>query len=41
MVGDAAGLVDLYREVGMDTAALNGRLAVKSILTAKKKATLA
>jgi geranylgeranyl reductase family protein len=41
MVGDAAGLVDLYRGVGMDTAALSGRLAIKSILTAEKKGTLA
>ncbi|MDI9619268.1 MAG: hypothetical protein QFX33_00380 [Candidatus Nezhaarchaeota archaeon] len=30
LVGDAAGLVDLYRGVGMDSAALGGGLAVKS-----------
>lgn len=36
MVGDAAGLVDLYRGVGMDTAALSGRIAIKSILKAEK-----
>lgn len=32
LVGDAAGLVDLYRGVGMDNAALSGRLAVKAII---------
>lgn len=37
MVGDAAGLVDLYRGLGMDNAALSGRLAVKAILEAKNK----
>ncbi len=31
MVGDAAGLVDLTRGVGMDAAALSGRLAAKAI----------
>ena len=31
LVGDAAGLVDLYRGVGMDNAALSARLAVKAI----------
>ncbi|MBO3755226.1 MAG: NAD(P)/FAD-dependent oxidoreductase [Candidatus Brockarchaeota archaeon] len=31
LTGDAAGLVDLYRGVGMDNAALSGRLAVKAI----------
>ena len=36
MVGDAAGLVDLYRGVGMDTAALSGRLAAEAILKAEK-----
>jgi len=32
ITGDAAGLVDLYRGVGMDNAAISGRLAVKAIL---------
>jgi len=36
MIGDAAGLVDTYRGVGMDAAALSGRLAAKSILLAEK-----
>ena len=31
MAGDAAGLIDLTRGVGMDAAALNGRLAAKAI----------
>ncbi len=31
LTGDAAGLVDLYRGMGMDTAALSGRLAAKAI----------
>ena len=31
LVGDAAGLLDLYRGVGMDTAALSGRLCAMSI----------
>jgi flavin-dependent dehydrogenase len=31
MVGDAAGLIDLTRGVGMDSAALSGRLAEKAI----------
>jgi flavin-dependent dehydrogenase len=37
MVGDAAGLVDLYRGVGMDNAALSGRLTVKAITKAEEK----
>jgi len=36
MTGDAAGLVDLYRGLGMDNAALSGRLAVKAIVDSKK-----
>ncbi|MEM2970441.1 MAG: hypothetical protein QXR63_05860, partial [Candidatus Bathyarchaeia archaeon] len=36
LVGDAAGLVDLYRGVGMDNAALSGRLAVKAITKAEE-----
>jgi flavin-dependent dehydrogenase len=35
-VGDAAGLVDLFRGVGMDSAALSGRRAVKAILDNEK-----
>lgn len=37
MVGDAAGLVDLYRGVGMDAAALSGRFAAKAIVKAEKQ----
>jgi len=37
LVGDAAGLVDLYRCVGMDNAALSGRLAVKAITKAEEE----
>ncbi|MCD6425796.1 MAG: NAD(P)/FAD-dependent oxidoreductase [Anaerolineales bacterium] len=36
MVGDAAGLIDLTRGVGMDAAALSGRLAGKAIGLAEK-----
>ena len=36
MVGDAAGLVDLYRGMGMDNAALSGRLAVNAIIKAEE-----
>ena len=36
MAGDAAGLVDLYRGLGMDNAALSGRLAVKAILESER-----
>ena len=36
MVGDAAGLIDLTRGVGMDSAALSGRLAAKAIGLAQK-----
>ncbi len=36
MIGDAAGLVDLYRGLGMDNAALSGRLAVQAILASEK-----
>ena len=35
MVGDAAGLVDVTRGVGMDAAALSGRLAAKAIISAR------
>jgi geranylgeranyl reductase family protein len=36
MAGDAAGLVDLYRGLGMDNAALSGRLAVKAIVETER-----
>ena len=36
MTGDAAGLIDLTRGVGMDSAALSGRLAAKAIYIARK-----
>jgi flavin-dependent dehydrogenase len=36
MTGDAAGLIDLTRGVGMDSAALSGRLAAKAIDLARK-----
>jgi flavin-dependent dehydrogenase len=36
ITGDAAGLVDLYRGLGMDNAALSGRLAVKAIIDSQK-----
>ena len=36
MVGDAAGLVDLYRGLGMDNAALSGRLAARAIIGAEE-----
>jgi len=36
MVGDAAGLIDLTRGVGMDSAALSGRLAAKAIEQSEK-----
>jgi len=35
LTGDAAGLIDLYRGVGMDLAALSARLAVKAIKKAE------
>jgi flavin-dependent dehydrogenase len=37
MVGDAAGLIDVTRGVGMDSAALSGRLAAKAIMLAERK----
>ncbi|MCJ7609403.1 NAD(P)/FAD-dependent oxidoreductase [Candidatus Bathyarchaeota archaeon] len=33
--GDSAGLIDEYRGMGMDNAALSGRLAVKAVVEAK------
>ncbi|MHA1917681.1 MAG: NAD(P)/FAD-dependent oxidoreductase [Candidatus Ranarchaeia archaeon] len=41
MVGDAAGLVDQVRGVGMDAAALSGRLAAKAIIDSDRKKTSA
>jgi flavin-dependent dehydrogenase len=35
MAGDAAGLIDVTRGVGMDAAALSGRLAAKAIMLAE------
>jgi flavin-dependent dehydrogenase len=37
MVGDAAGLIDLTRGVGMDAAALSGRIAAKAIGISQKR----
>ena len=37
LAGDAAGLLDLYRGVGMDIAAISGNLAGKSIVKAYEK----
>ena len=37
MTGDAAGLIDLTRGVGMDAAALSGRLLAKALIKAKKE----
>ena len=37
MVGDAAGLIDLTRGVGMDSAALSGRLAANTIGQSEKR----
>ena len=39
LIGDAAGLIDLYRGVGMDLTALSGRFAVKAIIKAEKNGT--
>ena len=36
IAGDAAGLVDLYRGVGMDNAAISGRLTMKAIMKSEK-----
>jgi len=35
-IGDAAGLVDMYRGLGMDAAALSGRLVAKAIIKGEK-----
>jgi flavin-dependent dehydrogenase len=37
LAGDAAGLIDLYRGLGMDNAALSARHAVKAIIASEKK----
>jgi flavin-dependent dehydrogenase len=37
MVGDAAGLIDPVRGVGMDSAALSGRLAAQALVTGAMK----
>ncbi|HPH98206.1 MAG TPA: NAD(P)/FAD-dependent oxidoreductase [Anaerolineaceae bacterium] len=37
MIGDAAGLIDMTRGVGMDAAALSGRLAAQAIAAALKQ----
>ena len=37
LVGDAAGLLDLYRGVGMDSAALSGMICALSIIDANRK----
>lgn len=34
LVGDAAGMLDLYRGVGMDTAALSGRICAQAMIKA-------
>jgi geranylgeranyl reductase family protein len=39
LAGDAAGLIDLYRGVGMDNAALSARLAIKAIVKSEKQGT--
>ena len=36
ITGDAAGLIEMYRGLGMDAAALSGRRAAKAILNAEK-----
>lgn len=36
LAGDAASLIDFYRGVGMDNAALSGRLAVKALIKAEE-----
>jgi flavin-dependent dehydrogenase len=41
LCGDAAGLLDAYRGVAMDNAALSARFAVRAILQAEKTGTAA
>jgi flavin-dependent dehydrogenase len=41
LCGDAAGLMDAYRGVAMDNAALSARFAVQAILDAEKSGTVA
>jgi flavin-dependent dehydrogenase len=38
-IGDAAGLVDMYRGLGMDAAALSGRLVARAIIKGNKNTT--
>ena len=40
VTGDAAGLVDLYRGLGMDNAALSGRFAAKAVIQAEERGCL-
>ncbi|MBN1682003.1 NAD(P)/FAD-dependent oxidoreductase [Candidatus Bathyarchaeota archaeon] len=37
LAGDAAGLLDLYRGTGMDSAAISGRIVAKSIIDSNEK----
>lgn len=37
LVGDAAGFLDLYRGVGMDTAALSGRISAQAVKKAEEE----
>ena len=37
LVGDAAGMLDLYRGVGMDSAALSGRICAQSLIEASQR----
>ncbi len=39
LIGDAAGLIDLYRGLGMDAAALSGRHAARAIVKARRSGT--
>ncbi|MFW9785785.1 MAG: NAD(P)/FAD-dependent oxidoreductase [Candidatus Heimdallarchaeota archaeon] len=41
LIGDAAGLIDMYRGLGMDAAALSGRRVAKAIIKAEKTGDLA
>jgi len=41
MTGDAAGLMDLYRGMAMDNAAMSGRLALKAIVESEKEGRVA
>lgn len=41
LCGDAAGLLDAYRGVGMDNAALSARFAIQAVLNSEKTGTMA